>query len=117
MKKAEGFRAQYKADVAKWVSSLNLAELNAARQNKEPGTRDEAALAMLPKRPSNAYALFFKDAMSRPDVLEKIDAATKKAGGVPHTSRIGIMGKTTAAIWKSMSEKEKQVRHFKTWIF
>ncbi|KAF8603591.1 hypothetical protein BDV93DRAFT_508240 [Ceratobasidium sp. AG-I] len=109
LKKAESEREKYKAEVAKWVSSLSLAELNAARQNKEPGTRDEAALSQLPKRPSNAYAHFLKEAVSRPDVLEKIDAAVKKSSGAGgHPARIGLMGKTTAAIWRAMSDKEKE---------
>lgn len=108
LKKAEGFRAQYKADVAKWVSSLSLAQLGAARQNKEPGTRGEAALSVLPKRPSNAYAIFFKEAISRPDIVEKVDAAVKKGGGESHISRIGLLGKTTGSVWRAMSEKEKQ---------
>lgn len=110
LKRAEDAREKYQVALTKWVSSLSLAELNAARQNKEPGTRGEAALSTLPKRPSNAYAIFFKEAVSRPDVLEKVDAAIKKnAGEGGHTARIGLLGKVTGAIWQSMSDKEKEV--------
>lgn len=67
---------------------------------------------MLPKRPSNAYAIFLKEAFSRPDVQEKIDAAMKKgAGAGGHPARIGMVGKTAAAMWRAMSEKEKQASH------
>jgi hypothetical protein len=112
-KKSEIARAQWREDVAKWVSSLNLAQLTAARANREPGTRDEAAMEALPKRPGNAYALFLADVYKRQDVLNKVEAlAQKNSGGDENKARrnmLGLMGRTSADIWKNMSEKEKAV--------
>lgn len=112
-KKSEQARAVWKEEVAKWVSSLNLAQLTAARANREPGTRDESALSVLPKRPSNAYALFLTDMANREDFRNKIDALVKKEGitdeqGIAR-KKIGLYGRASADIWNSMSEKEKAV--------
>ncbi|KAG9094012.1 hypothetical protein FS749_013298 [Ceratobasidium sp. UAMH 11750] len=111
-KKFEEARAQYKTDLANWVASLNFAQLAAARDNREPGTRDEAAMEHLPKRPATSYALFLKDTVTRPDMISKVDAAAQKeAKGDPEKLkklRIGIGGRLAAAEWKAMSDKDRQ---------
>ncbi|ELU38873.1 Tbf5 domain-containing protein [Rhizoctonia solani AG-1 IA] len=110
-KKAEQARAAWKEDVAKWVSTLNLAQLHAARANREPGTRDDAALNVLPKRPGNGYALFLSDVTSRQDFRDKVDALVKKEHPKDEKDlvqkRISLYGRTSADIWRSMSDKEK----------
>ncbi|KAG8755434.1 hypothetical protein FRC11_006027 [Ceratobasidium sp. 423] len=112
-KKADQARAAWKIDVAKWVSTLNLAQLKAARANREPGTRDDAAMGALPKRPGNAYALFLADVTSRQDFRDKIEALIQKEGVKGDheivKKRIGLFGRASSDIWKSMSEKEKAV--------
>ncbi|KAF8754465.1 hypothetical protein RHS01_06104 [Rhizoctonia solani] len=112
-KKAEQARATWKEDVAKWVSTLNLAQLHAARANREPGTRDEAALNVLPKRPGNGYALFLSDVTGRQDFRDKVDALVKKEHPKDEKDlvqkRISLYGRTSADIWRSMSDKEKAV--------
>ncbi|CAE6339641.1 unnamed protein product [Rhizoctonia solani] len=112
-KKAEQARTVWKEEIAKWVSSLNLAQLMAARANREPGTRGDAAMNTLPKRPGNAYALFLADVTSRQDFRDKIDALVSKEGAKGEREivkkRIGLYGRATADIWKSMSEKERAV--------
>lgn len=104
---------QWRSDVAKWVSSLNLAQLTAARANREPGTRDESALVTLPLRPGNAYAMFLADLTSRQDFRDKVEALAKKEAGGDDTklkkARIGLFGRSTSDMWKTMSEKEKAV--------
>ncbi|CUA69830.1 hypothetical protein RSOLAG22IIIB_04084 [Rhizoctonia solani] len=112
-KKAEKARAAWKEEVAKWVSTLNLAQLEAARANREPGTRDESAMSTLPKRPGNPYALFLADMTSRQDFRNKVDALVKKEGITDEREvakkKIILFGRTSADIWKSMSDKEKAV--------
>ncbi|CAE6528400.1 unnamed protein product [Rhizoctonia solani] len=112
-KKAERARAVWKEEIAKWVSSLNLAQLMAARANREPGTRDESAMNALPKRPSNAYAIFLRDMTSREDFRNKVDALAQKEGITDERElarkKIGLYGRTSADIWNSMSDKEKAV--------
>ncbi|EUC67687.1 HMG-box protein [Rhizoctonia solani AG-3 Rhs1AP] len=111
-KKSEQARAAWKEEIAKWVSSLNLAQLEAARANREPGTRDDSAMNTLPKRPGNRYALFLADMTSREDFRNKIDALVKKEGITDDRDvarkKISLYGRTSAEIWKSMSEKEKE---------
>jgi hypothetical protein len=113
LKKAEQARAAWKEEVAKWVSSLNLAQLLAARSNREPGTRDDAAMSVLPRRPGNAYALFLADISSRQDFREKVDAIVAKEAPKDDREavkkRISLYGRTAGDIWKSMSDKEKAV--------
>ncbi|KAG8741959.1 hypothetical protein FRC10_002225 [Ceratobasidium sp. 414] len=105
--------AKYRANVADWVASLDTAQLSVARVNREPGTRDEAAWKLLPKRPANSYALFLKDAMTRPDMVTKVDTkAEKEAKGDANKLKklkIGIRGQLAAAEWKALSGKDKQV--------
>ncbi|KAJ1305094.1 hypothetical protein OPQ81_000134 [Rhizoctonia solani] len=112
-KKFEKARIAWKEDVAKWVASLNLAQLKAARANREPGTREGAAMDTLPKRPGNAYALFLADMTSREDFRNKIDAIAQKEGAKDDRElakkKIGLYGRTAANIWHSMSDKEKTV--------
>ncbi|CAE6443444.1 hypothetical protein ACGC1H_006112 [Rhizoctonia solani] len=112
-KKAEQARAEWKEEIAKWVDSLNLAQLTAARSNREPGTRDDSAMNTLPKRPGNAYALFLADMTSRQDFRDKIDALVKKEGFTDDRDavkkKITLFGRTSGEIWRSMSEKEKAV--------
>ncbi|KAH7338396.1 hypothetical protein B0J17DRAFT_662375 [Rhizoctonia solani] len=112
-KKYEKARAQWKEDMAKWISSLNLAQLTAARANRERGTRDDSTLDILPKRPSNAYALFLADITNRQDFRQKIDDIVQKEGLKDNRDvvrrRISLYGRTAADVWKTMSDKEKAV--------
>ncbi|KAG9088176.1 hypothetical protein FRC06_002190 [Ceratobasidium sp. 370] len=113
VKKYEEAQAKYKADVADWIASLNYGQLAVARFNREPGTRDEAAMERLPKRPGNSFALFMKDMMTHPGMNKKIDAAAEKeAKGDPdkiNRLKLGIRGRLAAAEWKTLSDKDKQV--------
>ncbi|KAG8717657.1 hypothetical protein FRC09_013933 [Ceratobasidium sp. 395] len=112
-KRYESARVKYDSDLAQWVASLNHAQLAVARSNREPGTRGEAALLQLPKRPGNAYALFYKDAMNRQDIADKVEAAAiKESGGDPTKAgrlKIGLRGRFTAEEWNALSDKDKQV--------
>ncbi|KAG8724683.1 hypothetical protein FRC09_015594 [Ceratobasidium sp. 395] len=112
-KRYESARVKYDSDLAQWVASLNHAQLAVARSNREPGTRGEAALLQLPKRPGNAYALFYKDAMNRQDIADKVEAAAmKESGGDPTKAgrlKVGLRGRFTAEEWNALSDKDKQV--------
>ncbi|KAG8765636.1 hypothetical protein FRC12_007390 [Ceratobasidium sp. 428] len=112
-KRYESARVKYDSDLAQWVASLNHAQLAIARSNREPGTRGEAALLQLPKRPGNAYALFYKDAMNRQDIADKVEAAARKeSGGDPTKAgklKVGLRGRFTAEEWNALSDKDKQV--------
>ncbi|QRV93032.1 HMG (high mobility group) box protein [Ceratobasidium sp. AG-Ba] len=112
-KRYEEELAQWKIEIADWVSSLNASQLEAARANREPGTRDTAALDQLPKRPANPYALFFKDFSRRPEIAKRIDEMAKKQaekdGRLVQQIMAGMRGRLTAEEWRKLSEKEKGV--------
>ncbi|QRV78240.1 HMG (high mobility group) box protein [Ceratobasidium sp. AG-Ba] len=112
-KKYEEELAQWKVEIADWVSSLNASQLEAARANREPATRDTAAFDQLPKRPANPYALFFKDFSKRPEIAKRIDEMAKKEaekdGRLIQRVVAGMRGRLTGEEWRKLNEKEKGV--------